>query len=176
MCSASLLHQSYVTEAGWRARSTGCGASLQMWVEEMAPYLKAIDPNHLVTLGAEGFYSTTCERVFLNPGAGHRRTGIASSPWASQEGQDFLANHVVPSIDLVTTHIWADNWMGYADWSGSTINDGFDYTHGRNLWQEKLDYTNNWLAAHISDAQARPPPARQPPEPAACMHAYPPLT
>ena len=43
----------------------------------------------------------------------------------------------------------------YADWAGSTIDDGFDYTHGRNLWQEKLDYTNNWLAAHISDAQAR---------------------
>lgn len=53
-------------------------------------------------------------RVFLNPGAGKRRTGIASSPWAAQEGQDFLANHVVPSIDLVTTHIWADNWMGCA--------------------------------------------------------------
>ncbi len=52
--------------------------------------------------------------MFLNPGAGKRRTGIASSPWASQEGQDFLANHVVPSIDLVTTHIWADNWMGCA--------------------------------------------------------------
>ena len=61
----------------------------------------------------------------------------------------------------------------YADWSGSTINDGFDYTHGRNLWQEKLDYTNNWLAAHISDAQARPLPAWQAPEPAACMHAPP---
>ena len=53
-------------------------------------------------------------RVFLNPGAGKRRTGISSSPWAAQEGQDFLANHVVPSIDLVTTHIWADNWMGCA--------------------------------------------------------------
>ena len=52
--------------------------------------------------------------MFLNPGAGKRRTGIASSPWAAQEGQDFLANHVVPSIDLVTTHIWADNWMGCA--------------------------------------------------------------
>lgn len=52
-------------------------------------------------------------RVFLNPGAGKRRTGIQSSPWAAQEGQDFLANHVVPSIDLVTTHIWADNWMGW---------------------------------------------------------------
>ena len=102
----------------------------------------------MLTLGRRG------GRVFLNPGAGKRRTGIASSPWAAQEGQDFLANHVVPSIDLVTTHIWADNWMGYADFAGSTIDDGFDYTHGRNLWQEKLDYTNNWLAAHISDAQA----------------------
>ena len=53
-----------------------------------------------------------CCRAFMNPGAGKRRTGISSSPWAAQEGQDFLANHVVPSIDLVTTHIWSDNWMG----------------------------------------------------------------
>ncbi len=51
-------------------------------------------------------------RAFMNPGAGKRRTGISSSPWAAQEGQDFLANHVVPSIDLLTTHIWSDNWMG----------------------------------------------------------------
>ena len=51
-------------------------------------------------------------RAFMNPGAGKRRTGISSSPWAAQEGQDFLANHVVPSVDLITTHIWSDNWMG----------------------------------------------------------------
>ena len=42
----------------------------------------------------------------------------------------------------------------YADFAGSTINDGFDYTHGRDLWKEKLDYTNSWLSAHISDADA----------------------
>ena len=46
-------------------------------------------------------------------------------------------------------------WGRYADYAGSTIDDGFDYTHGRDLWIEKLDYTKNWLAAHISDAQAR---------------------
>jgi hypothetical protein len=42
--------------------STGCGFALQQWIEEMAVHLKAIDPNHLVTVGEEGFYSTTCER------------------------------------------------------------------------------------------------------------------
>ena len=69
--------------------------------------------------------------MYLNPGAGQRRTGISSSPWASQEGQDFLTNNVVPDIDFATTHIWMDNWMGYADYSTCILcDDNFDYTHG----------------------------------------------
>jgi hypothetical protein len=47
----------------------------------MALFLRTVDPNHLISVGTEGFYSSTCERVWLNPGAGKRRTGIASSPW-----------------------------------------------------------------------------------------------
>ena len=42
----------------------------------------------------------------------------------------------------------------YADFAGSKINEAFDYTHGNDLWKEKLDYTNAWLSAHISDANA----------------------
>eukprot|EP00884_Botryococcus_braunii_P022962 jgi/Botrbrau1/934/Bobra.0167s0045.1 len=134
-------------------RCTGCGYQLQAWIEEMALYLKAIDPNHIVSIGAEGFYSTTCDRVYLNPGAGKRRTGIDSSPWAAQEGQDFLANAIVPSVDLATSHVWADNWLGYADYTTNRWNDNFDYTYGDDLWKEKLDYTRRWLIAHIEDAQ-----------------------
>lgn len=98
-------------------RCTGCGSALQGWVDEMTMYLKAIDPYHMITIGEEGFYSRTCERVHLNPGAGKRRTGIASSPWALQEGQDFMANHRGDSIDFSTVHAWPDNWLGFADFS-----------------------------------------------------------
>lgn len=78
--------------------------------------------------------STLPHRVYLNPGAGERRTGIASSPWASQEGQDFLTNNVVPDVDFATVHIWMDNWMGYADYSTCILcNNNFDYTYGAHL-------------------------------------------
>lgn len=42
----------------------------------------------------------------------------------------------------------------YADYAGDVIDDNFDYTHGKDFWKEKLDYTNSWLSAHISDANA----------------------
>ena len=41
-----------------------------------------------------------------------------------------------------------------ADFALSTINDGSDYTYGKNLWKEKLAYTQSWLPAHIKDADA----------------------
>ena len=74
-------------------RCTGCGWALQAWIEEMSLFVKSLDPLHMLTVGEEGFYSSTCSRVHLNPGSGSRRTGIASSPWALMEGQDFVANH-----------------------------------------------------------------------------------
>lgn len=70
-------------------------------------------------------------RVHLNPGSGSRRTGIASSPWALMEGQDFVANHKVEHIDFATTHVWPDNWLGFADYSPWMSNKAFDYTYGR---------------------------------------------
>eukprot|EP01024_Parvocaulis_polyphysoides_P072981 TRINITY_DN9339_c1_g1_i1.p1 TRINITY_DN9339_c1_g1~~TRINITY_DN9339_c1_g1_i1.p1 ORF type:complete len:300 (+),score=33.27 TRINITY_DN9339_c1_g1_i1:170-1069(+) len=135
-------------------RCTGCGWALQAWIDEMSTHMKALDPSHMVTIGEEGFYSSTCHRVHINPGAGTRRTGIGSSPWALAEGQDFINNHRSDSIDFATVHIWADNWMGHADYCGYLYqNKQFDYSHSCNLWKEKLDYTKIWLQAHIEDAK-----------------------
>lgn len=64
-CRASSLQTEARARAGAEAAclcSTGCGYALQTWLEEMSVYMKAIDPNHMVGLGSEGFYSTTCDR------------------------------------------------------------------------------------------------------------------
>lgn len=42
--------------------------AVQKWVAEMAPYVKSLDPNHLLTLGEEGFYSTSTRKLSSNPG------------------------------------------------------------------------------------------------------------
>ena len=40
---------------------------MQAWVNHMAPYVKSLDKNHLLTVGEEGFYSTTADRLDCNP-------------------------------------------------------------------------------------------------------------
>ena len=40
---------------------------VQEWIGVMAPYLKQLDSNHLVTTGEDGFYSTTTSRQDANP-------------------------------------------------------------------------------------------------------------
>ena len=73
---------------------------LQSWIDEMAAYLKKADPNHMVTVGEEGFYTKGSAGESANPGSG----------WASLTGQDFTANHASPHIDFAACHIWPDNW------------------------------------------------------------------
>ena len=81
-------------------RCRGCGARLQAWIEEMARYVKRLDPNHMLSTGEEGFY------------AGDARGSARVNPevWAATTGQDFLANHAVPEIDFAVAHLWPDNW------------------------------------------------------------------
>lgn len=39
----------------------------QEWFVEMAAYVKGLDPNHLLSLGEEGFYASTGPDVYANP-------------------------------------------------------------------------------------------------------------
>lgn len=67
----------------------------------MASHLKKADPNHLVTIGGEGFYGPTSKKgAAVNPGNG----------WASITGQDFENNYRIKAVDFAVAHVWSDNW------------------------------------------------------------------
>ena len=63
-------------------------------------HLKSGDPNHMVTVGAEGFYGPNSPSEPVNPGTG----------WATITGQNFSANHAPATIDFAAIHVWPDNW------------------------------------------------------------------
>ena len=66
----------------------------------MALAVKAADPNHMVTVGEEGFFQDTSPYAAANPGK-----------WAGMSGQDFFRNHAVDGIDFAAFHSWPDNWQ-----------------------------------------------------------------
>jgi mannan endo-1,4-beta-mannosidase len=73
---------------------------LQAWIEEMASYVKSIDPLHLLEFGVEGFYGRSTPELFdVNPNA-----------YSANAGTDFIRNHCAPGIDLASVHVYSDTW------------------------------------------------------------------
>ncbi|KAM1949690.1 hypothetical protein ACFX15_009712 [Malus domestica] len=108
-----------------RCTSDPSGDKLQDWIQEMAVYVKSVDPKHLVEIGLEGFYGPSApDRVQFNP-----------NPYAQEVGTDFIRNHQVFGVDFASVHIYADSWIS------SSISD----VH--------LQFTKSWMEAHIEDAE-----------------------
>jgi mannan endo-1,4-beta-mannosidase len=60
------------------------------WIDSTSGLIKALDPNHLVSIGSEGY---------------------TSSP--EHAGTDFRRMHSGKNIDYTTAHIWIQNWSWY---------------------------------------------------------------
>lgn len=121
------------TIAAWNLmnepRCRGCGETLQRWIDEMAAFVKSIDPNHMLTIGEEGFYAadSPSRNVDANPAA-----------WAATTGQDFVRNHASPHVDFATCHLWKDNWGVYAP----------------TVAMNSERFTREWIRAHERDAES----------------------
>ncbi|XP_023642271.1 mannan endo-1,4-beta-mannosidase 3 isoform X1 [Capsella rubella] len=119
------------TIMGWelinepQCRADPSGKTLMAWIEEMAPYVKSVDSNHLLSTGLEGFYgdSSPQRKATLNPDA------------ANVLGTDFIANHNIDAIDFASIHSYPDLWFPNLD------------------EKSRLDFLRKWLEAHIEDAQ-----------------------
>lgn len=106
-----------------RCNAEPTGALVQSWVEEMSPYLKTIDGNHLVTAGLEGFY-----------GDGEHESKELN-PWSIYYGTNFIATHQALGIDFATIHLYPDVWL----W-GTTAD-------------ERAAFFRNWTASHVRDTE-----------------------
>ncbi|KAI4327635.1 hypothetical protein L6164_020072 [Bauhinia variegata] len=81
-----------------RCTSDPSGRTIQGWITEMASFVKAIDGNHLLEAGLEGFYGqSTPQRKRFNP--------------SINVGTDFIANNRIPGIDFATVHCYPDQWL-----------------------------------------------------------------
>jgi mannan endo-1,4-beta-mannosidase len=81
--------------------------TLTNWVDEMSRFIKSIDPNHMVSVGDEGF---------LNGGGDH---------WAykANDGVDHAAITALPAIDYGTFHMYVDQWGIKPAWGEKWIVD-----------------------------------------------------
>jgi len=85
----------------WLAANGDCDRDMQAWLKDMARHVRSLDPNHLITIGSEGFYGASTPALLkYNP-----------AEWAGDMGQDFVANTDIPEVDFATVHAWPDNWM-----------------------------------------------------------------
>lgn len=77
-----------------RCPSDRSGNTLVNWIDAMSASIQALDPNHLVTTGIEGFYDEDGGSWYMN----------------GSEGVDFIRDHQVSGIDYATAHSWPDHW------------------------------------------------------------------
>ncbi|KAH7654097.1 Mannan endo-1,4-beta-mannosidase protein [Dioscorea alata] len=107
-----------------RCPSDPSGDKLQAWIEEMASYVKSIDPVHLLEIGEEGFYGySTPDKMFLNP-----------NRCAGEGGTDFIRNHQALGIDFASVHMYPDSWIKQPD------------------SKARLNFGRTWMQSHIDDA------------------------
>ncbi|KAJ6841792.1 mannan endo-1,4-beta-mannosidase 8-like isoform X3 [Iris pallida] len=108
-----------------RCPSDPSGDTLQSWIEEMASYVKSIDPSHLLEIGTEGFYgSSTPEYLHLNPGT-----------YFAQVGTDFIRNHQAAGVDFASVHIYSDSWLA------------------NSVTGEHLVFLKSWMEEHMDAAE-----------------------
>lgn len=96
-----------------RCESDTTGARLYNWIEEMASFIKAIDHNHLVATGEEGWYA--------NKGTDWKYNG--------SKGADFLRNSQSQFIDICSFHLYPQTYSLSSSDTLTWINEHIDDAH-----------------------------------------------
>jgi mannan endo-1,4-beta-mannosidase len=82
--------------------------TITSWVKEMSAHIKGLDPNHLVSVGDEGFFN---------------RPGQSSEQYNGKDGADHEAFLALDSIDFGTFHLYPDSWSTGLKWGNKWVTD-----------------------------------------------------
>ena len=74
---------------------------LYNWAKEMSEYVKSLDPNHMVSIGDEGFYNYGFQEA--------NKIG-PSATYSGYYGVDFEKLMSIDTIDFGTPHMYIDQW------------------------------------------------------------------
>jgi mannan endo-1,4-beta-mannosidase len=86
-------------------------STVTAWAKEMAEHIRAIDPQHMIAVGDEGFFW---------------REGGPGDFYAGADGIDHDALLAIPDIDYGTYHLYPDHWATGTIWGDQWIVDHLD--------------------------------------------------
>ncbi|KAL8734380.1 MAG: hypothetical protein Q9166_001578 [cf. Caloplaca sp. 2 TL-2023] len=93
-------------------RCSGCNSNIiTKWASDTSAYIKSLDRNHMVSLGDEGWLTSTSANTIQKYEQSYAYTGY--------EGVDFQANLAIKTLDYGTFHMYPNQW-GYNYTWGST--------------------------------------------------------
>ncbi|KAL1306042.1 hypothetical protein AAFC00_004169 [Neodothiora populina] len=91
-------------------RCHGCPTStIYDWAKNTSSYIKHLDPNHMVTLGDEGWFGSP------------DNIGDGSYAYGGGEGVDFVLNLGIDTLDYGTFHLYPDSWNYNETWGSTWI-------------------------------------------------------
>lgn len=86
--------------SGWKPDT------ITQWAREMSDHLRSMAPNHLISVGDEGFYM-----------------GGEAPLYAGEDGVDHAALVALDNIDYATFHLYPDHWHQNLKWGDQWIED-----------------------------------------------------
>lgn len=99
------------------------------WADEMSAFIDGIDPNHMISVGDEGFLD------WNRP---------SDWPYNGTDGVDHEALTSLPNIDYGTYHVYPDSWGKDVAWVTQWINDhqAAAADHGKPVILEEFGFRN----------------------------------
>ncbi|KAL8674665.1 MAG: hypothetical protein Q9168_000973 [Polycauliona sp. 1 TL-2023] len=96
-------------------RCSGCSSSIiTKWASDTSAYIKSLDSNHMVSLGDEGWLTSTSASTISNYEQSYAYTGY--------EGVDFQKNlATIATLDFGTVHLYYDQWGYNSSWGATWI-------------------------------------------------------